>query len=68
MVFNVLRGPLSRKAGMAQAGLQVLANLAANDGNKRLLGTLGACEGERLSAFSIDLLIDLLSDLCISVG
>ena len=60
VVMDVLRGPLSGNAGVAEAGLRAVANLAANNVDiKRLLGFLGACEGERLSVLFADLLIDL---------
>ena len=44
--MDLLRGPLSGNAGVAEAGLAALANLATNDDNRILLIALGACEGE----------------------
>ena len=42
----LLRGQLSSSAGMAEAGLRAVANLAAdNDGNSWRFGPAGACKG-----------------------
>ena len=67
MVLDLLRGPLSGNAGVAEAGLGALANLANNFDNRILLVALGACEGESLSAFSTDFFIDHFTGLCIYI-
>ena len=51
VVVAVLRGPLSSSAGVAEAGLGAMKNLAyKNDDNRRLLGAAGACAGEGVAS------------------
>ena len=64
VVVAVLRGPLSSSAGVAEAGLEAMWNLAINDENERLLVDAGAHEGERVySTLSLAVCCPLSSTL-----
>ena len=46
VVVEILDGPLSETASVAEQGLLAIRNLAVRDESSRLLGIAGACEGE----------------------
>ena len=47
VVVALLSGPLCNNADVAKQGLRAIGNFATdNEEYKRLLGTMGACEGE----------------------
>ena len=45
-VVALLRLPSSDTEFLAEAGLRAIGNLAVRDENSRLLGAVGACEGD----------------------